>query len=286
MPDYDLGTARGRIEIDSTSAEKGLAATAAGTAAVTKSGGAAASSMLLVGGAMTAVGVAGLAGFGLAIKAASDFEHQMSGVQAVSGATATEMEKLRKKALQLGADTVFSAGESAGAMEELVKAGLTVDDVLNGAADATVALAAAGEIDLPVAATIAANAMNQFNLAAQDLPHVADLIAGAANASAIDVSDFGLSMQQAGVIANLVGLSFDDPALPIAEDVPGQPPAGNGKANHSVQRARPCHRGRSEPVLHGRGPDQVNERDCWHAERCACWHDRSAEGAHARDVVR
>ena len=216
MPDYDLGTARGKIVIDSGDAEAAFAKAAVGSETLQKKSGSAASSLLLVGGAMTAVGVAGLAGFGLAISKAATFEQQISKIGAVSGATEDQLEKVRKKALQLGADTVFSAGDAANAIEELVKAGLTVEDALNGAADATVALAAAGEIDLPQAATIAANAMNQFNLAAQDLPHVADLIAGAANASAIDVSDFGLSMQQAGATANLVGLSFDDLTLGIA----------------------------------------------------------------------
>lgn len=156
------------------------------------------------------------AGLGLAVNAAIDFEKRISAIGAVSGATADQLETIRKKALQLGADTAFSASEAALAMEELVKSGLSVEDVMNGAADATVALAAAGEVDLPQAASIAANAMNQFNLVAKDLPRIADLIAGAANASAIDVSEFGFAMQQAGAVANLVGLNFDDLAAAIA----------------------------------------------------------------------
>jgi hypothetical protein len=49
--------------------------------------------------------------------------------------------------------------------------------------------AAAGGVDLATAAGIAANALNTFNLTGEDMGHVADLIAGAANASAIDVND-------------------------------------------------------------------------------------------------
>lgn len=164
---------------------------------------------------LAAAGIAG--GFALASKVAIDFEKQLSAIKAVSGATTAEMDQLRAKALQLGADTKFSASESAQAMEELVKAGLSVQDVLGGAADATVALAAAGEVALPEAAAIASNAMNQFNLAAKDLPKVADLIAGAANASAIDVTDFGHSLTQVGAVAHLAGQSFDDVAVAIAE---------------------------------------------------------------------
>jgi hypothetical protein len=166
------------------------------------------------GAGLGAAAIAG--GFALAIKSAADFEHRLSGIKAVSGATTGEMDKVRAKALQLGKDTVFSASESAVAMEELVKAGVSIPDVLNGAADATVALASAGGIELPKAAEIAANAMNQFGKKAEDMPKIADLIAGAANASAIGVEDFGHSLAQVGAVAHLTGLEFQDTAVAIA----------------------------------------------------------------------
>lgn len=216
MADYDLGTARGRIEVDSSGAEYGIGRATAATKGLADEQGAAADKMIKSGAIMVGGAAAIGAGFAVAINAAADFEQRISGIAAVSGATEDELESIRKKALQLGADTKFSASESAGAMEELIKAGLTVGDVMNGAADATVNLAAAGEIDLTSAATIAANAMNTFNLAAEDLPKVADLIAGAANASAIDVSEFAQAMQQSGAVANLVGLDFDDLSVAIA----------------------------------------------------------------------
>jgi TP901 family phage tail tape measure protein len=101
-------------------------------------------------------------------------------------------------------------------MEELVKAGIPIEGVLNGAADATVALAAAGGVALPKAAEISANAMNQFGLSARQMPKIADLIAGAANSSAIDVGEFGMSLAQVGAVANLAGASFRDTAVAIA----------------------------------------------------------------------
>jgi TP901 family phage tail tape measure protein len=214
MANYDLGTARGRIEI--TSDEQGIKRAEQGLERVRRSSGdtRAAFDSLARGSAVAFAGIAG--GLGLAANTAIDFEKQISAIGAVSGATEQQLEVLRKKALQLGADTSFSASGAALAMEELVKAGLSVEEVLNGAADATVALAAAGGVELPEAATIASNAMNQFGLAASDLPRVADLIAGAANASAIDVREFGFSLSQAGAVANLAGLSFDDLATAIA----------------------------------------------------------------------
>lgn len=166
--------------------------------------------------ALGAFGLAAGAAMVAGVMGAAQFEQRLSGIQAVSGITGATLEAVRAKALQLGADTVFSATEAAGAMETLVKAGVSVEQVLNGAADAAVALAAAGDVSLDVAATIASNALNQFGLGADRIVRVADLVAGAANASAIGVEDFGLSLAQAGAVANLAGLSFEDTATAIA----------------------------------------------------------------------
>ena len=217
MADYNLGTASGRIVVDGSGAELGfnVAKTAAGAFFdVVK---ARVSEVQKLGRRMAAVGGAGVAGFGAAIKTAADFEQQMSGVYAVANANEQQMEQLRQKALDLGKDTVYSASEAANALEELVKAGISVDDAINGAADAAVALAAAGGVSIPEAATIAANAMNQFELSAKQMPKVADILSGVANTSASDVSGIGQSLQQAGAVANLAGLSFRDTAIAIGE---------------------------------------------------------------------
>lgn len=173
-----------------------------------------------LGGPAAAIGVglgAAIAGgMALAVGSAAKFEQGLSAVRAVAGATEVQMEAVRAKALQLGADTAFSATEAAGAMEELVKAGLSVEQVLNGAADAAVSLAAAGGVSLETAATISANALNQFGLGAAQVARVADIVAGAANASAIGVNDFALSLAQSGAVARTAGLSFEDTALAIA----------------------------------------------------------------------
>lgn len=221
MSSYNLGEARGKIVLETDfqglkDAQTELDKFQKGTKSVdgslmsTQDALKKTSTTAMVAGASIAGGLA------LAVKSASDFEFQMSAVQAVSGATADEMDQISDAALRIGKDTAFSASEAGLAMEELVKAGISVKDVLGGAADATVALAAAGGVDLPAAATLAANAMNQFNLGADDLVHVTDTIAGAANASAIDVGQFSNSLSQVGAVAKLAGLSFDDTATAIA----------------------------------------------------------------------
>lgn len=214
MAEYSLGTAKGRVIIDYD--EKGLKIAADDFEKVEGKARKAGVGVTEAGNKMALAGGVIAAGLGLAANTAIQFEKQISAIGAVSGATRQELEQLRTKALQIGQDTSFSATQAALAMEELAKAGISVTDILTGAADATVALAAAGGVELPAAAELAADAMNAFSLTAKDLPKVADLIAGAANSSSISVGDFGQSLKQVGAVANLAGLSFKDTATAIA----------------------------------------------------------------------
>lgn len=214
---YNLGTASGRIVVDGSGAQKGFAVAKSAAQSFFDSVNAEADRVGAFGAKLAAASAGGAAGFGVAINAASKFETRLSAISAVSGATQSEMDEIGEAALRIGAKTSFGATDAASAFEELIKAGISTRDAIDGAADATVAMAEAGEIALPRAAEIAAAAMNNFNLTAQDMPKVADTVAGAANASAIGVEDFAQSMNQVGSVANLVGLDFQDMAVAIAE---------------------------------------------------------------------
>jgi TP901 family phage tail tape measure protein len=56
----------------------------------------------------------------------------MKDVQAVSGESADSMQKLTDLALEMGKKTAFSSAQAAEGIEELVKAGVSVTDILNG----------------------------------------------------------------------------------------------------------------------------------------------------------
>mgnify|MGYP000921843495 FL=1 len=154
--------------------------------------------------------VAIAAAAGLAIKGFADFDAQMSRVGAASNATAADMEKLRTAALQAGKDTKFSATQAAEAEEALVKAGVSVIDVVQGGLRGAMDLAAAGNLELADAADIAANAMNTFNLQGKDVPKIADALAAGAGKAVGDVQDLGLALKQSGLVASQVGLSMTD----------------------------------------------------------------------------
>ena len=218
---YDLGTAAGKvvIDFDDTGTKKATEGMDKVGESADKLGKKTTDVQPLIKQTSTAfltMGAVIAGALGLALKAATDFEFGLSAIQAVSGATAAEMDLINKAALRIGADTKYSAAEAASAMEELLKSGISVTDVLNGAADATTALAAAGEVALPEAASIIAAAMNQFKIAAEDVVDVTDILAGAANASATGVSEIGAALTFVGPVANAAGLSLQDAATAIA----------------------------------------------------------------------
>jgi TP901 family phage tail tape measure protein len=155
-------------------------------------------------------GIAVGAGIGLAVKAAMDFDKQMSAVKAATHASTAEMDKLRQAALKAGADTQFSATEAAKGVEELAKAGVSTADILGGGLKGALDLAAAGQIDVGQAAETAASALTQFKLKGQDVPHVADLLAAAAGKAQGSVGDMSAALNQAGLIAASTGLTIED----------------------------------------------------------------------------
>lgn len=153
-----------------------------------------------------------VAGFGAAAHAVMGFDKEMSGVAAVANASAGDLDLLRTAAINAGRDTAFSASEAAAAEGELVKAGVSVSDVLGGALSGSLSLAAAGQLDLAQSATISAQAMNIFNLQGKDVSHIADVLAAAANKSAADVATLGDALQQGGLVAKQTGLGLEDTA--------------------------------------------------------------------------
>src|SRR5690625_7373172 len=67
-----------------------------------------------------------------ALKVGMDFEEGMSRVQAISGASAQEIEKLTQQSKELGETTRFSATQAADAQEFLARAGRETNEIYAG----------------------------------------------------------------------------------------------------------------------------------------------------------
>lgn len=158
---------------------------------------------LLLGGAV-------VAGMGLAISKSMEFEKAMSGVQASTMESASGMDSLREAIMRAGADSQYSATEAAEAVTAMAKAGVSAADIMSGGLTGALDLAASGQMDVAEAAEIASVAMVQFNLAGEDLPHVADLLAAGAGKAMGSVEDLGAALNQSGLIAAAAGLSIEE----------------------------------------------------------------------------
>ncbi len=121
--------------------------------------------MTKFGVAATGIGVAttGIAFAADSIKKAMDFEAQMKTVQALTGATDEQTKAMQQLALEQGAATKYSALEAAQGIEELLKAGMSVEQVgKKGGLNAALNLATAGGLGLAEAAEIMSTALNSF----------------------------------------------------------------------------------------------------------------------------
>ena len=164
----------------------------------------------LIASGMTAAGLA-VAAFGVAaVKMAADFDQQMSTVQANTGATSAQLGQLRAAAIEAGASTVYSATESAGAINELGKAGLSTSDILSGGLSGALNLAASDGMAVGDAAELMATTLKQFNLTGAESTQVADALAAGAGKAVGSAHDLGFALNQAGLVANSMGVSMQE----------------------------------------------------------------------------
>lgn len=166
--------------------------------------------MQMLGATGVALGAAIAAGVGVAVAKFAEFDQAMSFVAATGDDARENMDALRQAALDAGAATVFSATESANAIEEMAKAGLSAKDILAGGLTGALDLAAAGGLGVAQAAEIASTTLQQFQLDGEDATHVADLLAAGAGKAMGDVDDLGEALNQAGLVASQFGLSVDE----------------------------------------------------------------------------
>ncbi len=150
----------------------------------------------------------------VSFKMAADFDDGMRKVQAVSGATGEELEKLRDLALEMGKSTRFGATESAAAMNYMGQAGWNTQQIMTGL-PGVLALAAASGEDLAMVSDIVTDGLTGFKLAAEDSGRFADVLAKAAAASNTNVAMMGETFKYVSPVAGALGFSIEDTAVAI-----------------------------------------------------------------------
>ena len=200
--------ADGKIVIETGLDTKGIETGLKKVSSIAKTG--IATTVTAISGMSTAL--AGVAGY--SIKVGSSFEAGMSKVQAVSGASNEQLQRLSDKAKEMGATTKFSATEAADAMNYMAMAGWKTEDMLNGI-DGIMNLAAASGEDLATTSDIVTDALTAFGLSAQDSTHFADVLAAASSNANTNVSMMGETFKYVAPVAGSLGYSAEDCAVAI-----------------------------------------------------------------------
>lgn len=168
-----------------------------------------------VGSSLTSKVTLPIVGLGAAaIKTAADFEAGMSKVQSISGASASEMDKLTQKAKEMGAKTKFSATESADAFSYMAMAGWKTEDMLNGIEGIMYLAGATGE-ELATTSDIVTDALTAFGMTAADTNRFVDVLAKASSNANTNVSLMGETFKYVAPSAGALGYSVEDTAVAI-----------------------------------------------------------------------
>ena len=138
----------------------------------------------------------------------TNFEQSMQNTFSVMGASASEMEALRKKAEEMGATTRFSASQAADALYSLGSAGQSATQAMNSL-DGVLQLAGATGSDLAFTSSTIASTLSQFNLQAEKSGHIADVFSLAISKSQANMTKLSYSMKYVGPVAAGLGVSLE-----------------------------------------------------------------------------
>ncbi|HJQ00078.1 MAG TPA: phage tail tape measure protein [Jatrophihabitans sp.] len=143
----------------------------------------------------------------------------LNGVQAASHATDEEMTKVRETAVGLGKDLTVpkaTAVDAAQAIDDLVKAGVSLDRAMVAARPALL-LASAAQVQTADSARVLGDTLDDFHLKADQAGHVANVLAAAANSAGGGLMDLFDGLKYAGPTARTVGLDVTYTAAALVE---------------------------------------------------------------------
>ncbi len=168
-----------------------------------------------LGTQFTLAGGAIVAALGLSVAKAAEFQQAMAQVQAVSGASAEELQALTDKAKEMGETTAFTAVQAAEALSFMAMAGLSATDSITALPD-VLNLAAAGQLELADASDIVTNVMSGYGIAADDVTRATDVLTTGFTSANTDLVQLGTAFQYAGPVAKAAGLTFEETAAALS----------------------------------------------------------------------
>lgn len=151
------------------------------------------------------------------VEAGNEYQRGMATFGAVTGASASQMQRASATAKALGADMELPTATAAGAAEamvELAKAGFRTDQAIS-ATRASLQLSAAANVNAADSAKYLGDMMDQFAMGADQAGRAADILAATANSASGDIIDIYYSMKYAGPVAHGLGVSMEEAAAAV-----------------------------------------------------------------------
>lgn len=145
---------------------------------------------------------------GSVVETGLSFSSSMSEVQAISGATGSELETLEKTAREYGATTVFSASESADALKYMALAGWDTEKSTS-ALGGVLNLAAASGMELASASDMVTDYMSAFSMEADQAAYFADVLAYSQANSNTSAEQLGEAFKNSAANMNAAGQDFE-----------------------------------------------------------------------------
>ena len=139
-----------------------------------------------------------------AIDIGKDYTAMMSEVQALSGATGSDLALLQNTAREYGATTVFSATEAAEALKYMSLAGWDAQQS-SSALGGVLNLAAASGMELGQASDMVTDYLSAFGMQAQDSAYFADMLAYAQANSNTSAAQLGEAYRNSAANLNAAG---------------------------------------------------------------------------------
>ena len=155
-------------------------------------------SIASAGAKLGAAGLSATAPFAASIRSGAAYQDQLLGIKASTGATAEQLQAVDETAMKLSKDMGIGPAAIAASFQELLKAGMPLEQVLNGAGRAATEFAKVGQLDMAQAAVVMSDAMNIFGVSAKT---AVDTLSAAADSSSTNIAEVVEAFSNVGAIA-------------------------------------------------------------------------------------
>jgi TP901 family phage tail tape measure protein len=140
-----------------------------------------------------------------------DYDQSLKDLQAITGATGTEVGMMGKTIIDVAENTKFSAGQVAEGMKILGQAGFSAAESMQ-TIRAVSDLATGTLSTMKETVDLVTTSLRVFDISSANSAHVADVFATAVNKSKLDIEQLRTAMNYIGPVAKDAGASFEETA--------------------------------------------------------------------------